>query len=123
MCFISLTSRLLVAAIFLIVVSVSAHAQLAKIAGIVVDPQPARITEAKVLVVGSHDRRELITDEEGFFHGDLKPGWYVITVSHYGFRTRKLKLFLKPDVVTPVNIVLTVPSQKIGKCPKGAICL
>ena len=36
---------------------------------------------------------------------------------------RKFKMFLKPDVVTPLNVTLTVGSQKIGKCPKGAICL
>jgi hypothetical protein len=111
------------ATLFLILSAPNAPAQLAKIAGIVVDPQPARITQAKVIVEGKRDRQEFTTDEEGFFQGNVQPGWYVITVSHYGFETRKLKLFLKPDVVTPLNVTLTLPGYKSYKCPKGTICL
>lgn len=109
----------IIATLFLIVVPSIASAQLAKVAGIVVDPQPARITQAKVIVAGEHDKRELTTDDEGFFQGSVQPGWYVITVSHYGFETRQFKLFLKADVVTPLNVTLNVRSSK---CPKGQIC-
>jgi hypothetical protein len=123
MCFTSKILKLILTASFLILFAADAPAQLAKIAGVVVDSQPARITEAKILVAGKRDTKEFATDEEGFFQGDLKPGWFIITISHYGFRTRKFKMFLKPDVVTPLNVTLTVGSQKIGKCPKGAICL
>jgi hypothetical protein len=105
--------------LFVILLSADAPAQIAKIAGIVVDPQPARITQAKVIVSGKGDRREFTTDDEGFFQGDLKPGWYLITISHYGFQTRKLKLYLKPDVVTALNVTLSLPSFA---CPKGKIC-
>jgi|ERR1043165_4947821 uncharacterized membrane protein len=111
--------RLIVATLFLIVVPSIASAQLAKVAGIVVDPQPARIAQATVIVAGEGDRQELSTDEEGFFQGNVKPGWYVITVSHFGFETRQFKLFLKADVVTPLNVTLNVRSSK---CPKGQIC-
>ena len=109
----------IIATFILIVVPSIASAQLAKVAGIVVDPQPARIAQAKVIVAGERERRELTTDEEGFFQGDVPPGWYVITVSHYGFETRQFKLFLKADVVTPLNVTLNVRSSK---CPKGLIC-
>ena len=109
----------IIATLFLILVPSLASAQLAKVAGIVVDPQPARITQAKVTVAGEHDRRELTTDEEGFFQGSLQPGWYEITVSHEGFQTRKFKLFLTSDVVTPLNVTLNVWTSK---CPKGQIC-
>ena len=107
----------IIATLFLIVVPSIASAQLAKIAGIVVDPQPARITQAKVVVAGERDRHELTSDEEGFFQGNLDPGWYVITVSHYGFETRQLKLFLKADVVTPhvLEECSRVPSFSEGK--------
>ena len=76
-------------------------------------------TQAKVIVAGKGDRRELTTDDEGFFQSNIQPGWYVITISHYGFQTRKLKLYLKPDVVTPLNVTLYPPSFK---CPQGKIC-
>ena len=109
----------IIATLILFVVPSIASAQLAKVAGIVVDPQPARITQAKVIVAGERERRELATDEEGFFQGDVQPGWYLITVSHYGFETRQFKLFLKADVVTPLNVTLNVRSSK---CPKGQIC-
>jgi uncharacterized membrane protein len=111
--------RLIIATLFLIVVPSIASAQSAKIAGIVVDPQPARITQAKVVVAGERDRRELTTDEEGYFQGNVEPGWYVITISHYGFETRQFRLLLKTDVVTPLNVTLNVRSDK---CPKGQIC-
>lgn len=111
--------RPIIATLFLIVVPSIASAQLAKVAGIVVDPQPARITQARVIVAGESERQELTTDEEGFFQGNVKPGWYVITISHFGFETRQVKLFLKADVVTPLNVTLNVRS---GKCPKGQIC-
>jgi hypothetical protein len=123
MCSILKPQKLILAGVFLILFVANTPAQLAKIAGIVLDPQPARITQAKILVVGKRDKKEFVTDDEGFFQGNLQPGWYTITVSHYGFRSRKFRLFLKPDIVTPVNVILTVPDQKIGKCPKGAICL
>ena len=100
--------KAIVAMLFVILLSANALAQVAKIAGIVIDPQPARITQAKVIVAGKSDRRELTTDDEGFFQSNIQPGWYVITVSHYGFQTRKLKLYLKPDVVTPLNVTLTL---------------
>src|SRR5205085_9322789 len=109
MCFPSQTMKPIVATFFLILFVANTQAQLAKIAGVVVDPQPARITQAKVIVVGKRDQQEFVTDEEGFFQGDLQPGWYVVTISHYGFSTRKFKLFLKPDVVTPLNVTLTLP--------------
>ena len=109
----------ILATLLLIVVPSIASAQLAKVAGIVVDPQPARIAQAKVIVAGDRERKELTTDEEGFFQGDVQPGWYVITVSQYGFETRQFKLFLKADVVTPLNVTLNVRSDK---CPKGQIC-
>jgi len=108
-----------IATLFLVLVPVIAFAQSAKVAGIVVDPQPARITQAKVIVAGERDRRVLTTDEEGFFQGSLQPGWYEITVSHEGFQTRKFRLFLKADEVTPLNVALNVST---GKCPKGQIC-
>lgn len=111
--------KLIIAALFLLVVESIASAQVAKVAGIVVDPQPARIAQAKVIVAGERDRRELTTDEEGFFQGNVEPGWYVITVSQYGFETRQFKLLLKADVVTPLNVTLNVRS---AKCPKGQIC-
>src|ERR1044072_9774041 len=111
--------KLLVATLCLLLLSSIAFAQTAKVAGIVVDPQPARITEAKVIVAGENDRRELTTDQERYFQGNVKPGWYVITVSHFGFETRQFKLFLKADVVTPLNVTLYVRSSK---CPKGQIC-
>ena len=111
--------KLIVVTLLLIVVPSIASAQSAKVAGIVVDHQPARITQAKVLVVGERDRKELTTDEEGFFQGNVEPGWYVITVSHYGFESRQFKLLLKADVVTPLNVTLYV---RTGKCPKGQIC-
>ena len=109
----------IIATLFLILVPSIASAQVAKIAGIVVDPQPARIAQAKVIVAGDRDRRELTTNEEGFFQGNVEPGWYVITVSHYGFETRQFKLLLKADVVTPLNVTLKVLN---AKCPKGQIC-
>lgn len=111
--------KLIIATLFLIVIPSIASAQLAKVAGIVVDPQPARIAQARVIVAGERDRRELTTDEEGYFQGSLEPGWYVITVSHTGFETRQFRLFLKADVVTPLNVTLSVWT---GKCPKGQIC-
>jgi hypothetical protein len=109
----------IIASLFLILVPSIAFAQLAKIAGIVVDRQPARIAQAKVIVAGERDRRELTTDEEGFFQSNVEPGWYVITVSQQGFEPRQFKLFLKADVVTPLNVTLDVRSSR---CPKGQIC-
>ena len=111
--------KLIFATLFLILVTSIVSAQSAKLAGIVVDPQPARIAQAKVIVAGEGARQELTTDEEGFFQVNVQPGWYVITVSHYGFETRQFRLFLKADVVTPLNVTLNVRSSK---CPKGQIC-
>ena len=114
-----LIMKTIIATLFLIVIPSIASAQVAKVAGIVVDPQPARIVHAKVIVAGERDRWELTTDQEGFFQGNVEPGWYVITVSAYGFETRQFKLLLKADVVTPLNVTLNVRS---AKCPKGQIC-
>jgi hypothetical protein len=111
--------KTIIATLFLILVPSIASAQVAKVAGIVVDPQPARIAKAKLIISGERDRRELTTDEEGFFQGNVEPGWYVITVSQYGFETRQFRLLLKADVVTPLNVTLNVRSVK---CPKGQIC-
>ena len=111
--------KTIAAILFVLIFVANVPAQTAKIAGIVVDRQPARITQAKVIVAGKGDTRELTTDDEGFFQSDLQPGWYVITISHDGFQTRKLKLYLKPDVVTPLNVTLDLPSVK---CPQGKIC-
>ncbi len=109
----------IIATLILILVPSIASAQSAKVAGIVVDPQPARIAQAKVIVAGEGIKQELTTDEEGFFQASVQPGWYVITISQYGFETRQFKLFLKADVVTPLNVTLNVRSSK---CPKGQIC-
>ena len=79
-----------------------------KLAGMIVDPNEARINGAKILIVGKGIKRETIADEEGYFQLDLPQGRYVVTVSANGFRSARRNIFVKSNSVMVLNVKLAV---------------
>lgn len=63
------------------------------IAGVVIDPNGARIANATIRIENAAATRETYTSDEGSFEVELPAGTYGITVEAPGFRTFKLARF------------------------------
>jgi hypothetical protein len=85
-----------------------------KLAAMIVDPNDARISGAKILIVGKHETREVASDDEGFFQVDLKQGRYSVTVTANGFRTARRNIFVKSNTVLALNVKLAVAVMADG---------
>jgi len=73
----------------------------------VTDPHDARINKAKILIVRKDFKREVVTDEEGFFQIDLPEGTYLISASAYGFGpVNRKRIYIKANAVIAINLKL-----------------
>ena len=58
-----------------------------RIVGVVLDPNGARIANARVRIEGARSSHEMYTSDDGAFEAELAAGTYRITVEAQGFRT------------------------------------
>ncbi len=67
--------------------------QTSQIVGVVLDPNGARIPNARVRIENARSTHEMYTSDEGAFETELPAGTYRITVEAQGFRTVEVVSF------------------------------
>ncbi len=91
--------------------------------GIVVDWQYALILPATIVFVGTSLKEEVRVDHEGSYETALPAGDYLVKATAPGFLERRVRFRVQPNNVRTLNMMLDVRPMKIGKCPRGSLCL
>jgi hypothetical protein len=91
--------------------------------GIVVDWQYARILPTTIVFVGTSVKEKVRVDHEGSFEIELPAGDYLVKTTAPGFLERRVRFRVEPNAVRTLNMMLDVRPMKVGKCPRGSLCL
>ncbi|MGI8638208.1 MAG: carboxypeptidase-like regulatory domain-containing protein [Segetibacter sp.] len=96
----------------------------AKVKGIVVDWQNARVLATIIVFQNKQFRREITVNPDGEYEIELPVGSYVVKAQRFGFRQYRFKsLKVVANETRTLNIELKYAPTKTYKCPKGQICL
>ena len=98
----------------------------AKIKGLIVDWQYARISHAVIIIKNDLFTKEVRTDDEGAFEIEVDAGTYDLLAKSPGFSPFRRKAYsVKSGDMKTLNILLNAaqPPKASYKCPRGKTCI